>query len=193
MKKRTKWYLIACALSFAGGLYTGKSAFASVANAHPWHTPDSEMKCIADNVYWEARNQSTKGMIGVALVTRNRVNDSRFPHSYCEVVMEGPTRPSWKNPDVHIPLRHRCQFSWYCDGKSDNIPVVDFDVYGFARTIAFKVYHGELTDFTGGATHYHADYVRPAWAKSKTKTITIDEHIFYKWERPNEKSQIQIQ
>ena len=192
MKRLTKWYLVACALSFAGGLYTGKSAFASTANAAAFHASYTEQKCLADNIYWEARNQSTKGMIGVAFVTRNRVNDTRFPHSYCEVIKQGPERPSWKDKNNMVPLRHRCQFSWYCDGKSDNIPTVDLDIYEFARTIAFKIYNGHLTDFTNGATHYHADYVTPAWAKSKTKTITIDEHIFYRWERPNE-NRLQVQ
>ncbi len=33
------------------------------------------------------------------------------------------------------------------------------------------------------ATHYHATYVRPAWAKTKTKTTRIDRHIFYRWEK----------
>lgn len=56
-------------------------------------------------------------------------------------------------------------------------------VYELARAIAFKVYHGEFTDFTDGATHYHADYVRPEWASTKTKTMTIDQHIFYRWEK----------
>ena len=38
-------------------------------------------------------------------------------------------------------------------------------------------------DITEGATHYHATYVRPAWAKTKTKTTRIDKHIFYRWEK----------
>ena len=38
-------------------------------------------------------------------------------------------------------------------------------------------------DITGGATHYHADYVSPAWAKTKTKTVEIQDHIFYRWEK----------
>ena len=41
----------------------------------------------------------------------------------------------------------------------------------------------ELLDITDGATHYHADYVRPSWAKTKTKTIEIEDHIFYRWEK----------
>ena len=39
-----------------------------------------------------------------------------------------------------------------------------------------------IADITEGATHYHADYVEPAWAKTKTKTIEIEDHIFYRWE-----------
>ena len=50
--------------------------------------------------------------------------------------------------------------------------------------IAFKVYYANSRwDFTDGATHYHADYVKPAWASSKTKTITVGNHIFYRWEK----------
>lgn len=176
------YFLGACALAFLGGLITGESAFGGEAKADPWHTPQSEIECIANNVYWEARNQSTKGMIGVALVSRNRVIDSRFPHSYCEVIQQGPTRPSWKDKNVEVPLRNRCQFSWYCDGLSDDIPTFDLDVYKFALSIAFKIYYGELTDFTSGATHYHATYVKPEWAATKTMTIKIDDHIFYRWE-----------
>ena len=41
----------------------------------------------------------------------------------------------------------------------------------------------DVIDITDGATHYHADYVRPSWAKTKTKTIEIEDHIFYRWEK----------
>jgi len=159
------------------------SAHGASAEAAVLHSADSEQKCLADNIYFEARNQPVKGMIGVALTTRNRVNDSRFPHSYCEVVQQGPTKSSWKDIDVQVPIRHRCQFSWYCDGKSDDIPYYDLDVYELARTIAFKIYHGHLDDFTDGATHYHATYVSPGWASSKTLTAIVEDHIFYRWEK----------
>ena len=166
------------AMTVLSGKAEGKEA-----HAHPFHNPTVEQKCLADNIYWEARNQPPKGMIGVALVTRNRVNDTRFPHSYCEVVYQGPTRPAWNDINVAVPVRHRCQFSWYCDGKSDDIPYYDLDVYEFARTVAFKIYHGHLEDFTDGATHYHANYVDPEWAASKTMTSVIGDHIFYRWEK----------
>jgi spore germination cell wall hydrolase CwlJ-like protein len=41
----------------------------------------------------------------------------------------------------------------------------------------------QVVDITEGATHFHADYVRPAWRKTKTRTIEIEDHIFYRWEK----------
>ena len=63
-----------------------ESESASIAEAGEFHTALSEQVCLANNIYWEARNQTEEGMIGVGLVVRNRVLDNRFPHSYCEVV-----------------------------------------------------------------------------------------------------------
>jgi len=89
-------FISAMAVSFLGGLISGKSAFGSEAIAGLIHSPVSEQKCLADNIYFEARNQVHRGMIAVGLVTRNRVLDNRFPHSFCGVVKQGPERPSWK-------------------------------------------------------------------------------------------------
>ena len=75
--------------------------------------------CLALNTYHEAKNQSMIGQIAVAEVVMNRVQDKRFPNSVCEVVKQGPTRPSWEDPKKEYPIKHRCQFSWYCAGKSD--------------------------------------------------------------------------
>ena len=144
-----------------------------------------QIDCIAENIYWEARNQSVKGMIAVGLVTSNRVEDKRYPDTFCEVIYQGPTRRSWKNPLETYPVRHRCQFSWYCDGKADDIPDSEYDayVYEIAQNIAVKIYFGNFfDDFTRGATHYHAYYVQPEWAVTKTRTVDIGDHIFYRWD-----------
>ena len=142
-----------------------------------------EAICLADNVYHEARNQPTAGQMAVISVTINRVNDPRFPNTICEVVKEGPHRPSWKGTGEMIPVRHRCQFSWYCDGKSDSI--FDTETYNNIYLLTEGIVSGtfKILDITEGATHYHADYVSPAWAKTKTKTIEIEDHIFYRWEK----------
>ena len=141
---------------------------------------DDSAECLAKNIYYEARNQGTAGWMAVTAVVLNRVNDSRFPNTICEVVEQGPTRPSWKNASIKIPVKNRCQFSWYCDGKSDNPK--NKVAYGKMLAISDSILSNELPfyDITDGATFYHADYVVPAWAKTKTRTVEIEDHIFYK-------------
>ena len=78
-----------------------------------------EVTCLAENMYYEARNQSFAGQLAVSNVVMNRVADDRYPDTICEVVKQGPVRPSWKGTGEMIPVRNRCQFSWWCDGKSD--------------------------------------------------------------------------
>ena len=137
------------------------------------------LMCLALNVYHEAKNQSLIGQIAVAQVVMNRVKDERYPDTVCEVVEQGPTY-SWK-PDY--PVRNRCQFSWYCDGKKDE-PEYDSHAWFLAQDYARIVLSGKIVlDVTQGATHYHATYVRPSWAKTKKRTTRIDRHIFYRWER----------
>tara|TARA_E500000178_G_C16848149_1_gene673855 strand:- start:278 stop:736 length:459 start_codon:yes stop_codon:yes gene_type:complete len=135
----------------------------------------NERECLAENVYFEARGQGQAGWVAVAQVTLNRVQDTRFPNTICEVVKQGLTYESGH------PIKNKCQFSWYCDGKSDKVE--NLKVYSEINELINYVLDQKLFDFTGGATHYHADYVRPDWAKTKTKTIEIEDHIFYRWEK----------
>ncbi len=139
---------------------------------------ETALMCMAFNIYHEANNQSMLGQLAVGQVVMNRVEDSRFPDTVCEVVKEAVT---YKNTDK--PVLHKCQFSWYCDGKKDE-PNYDSKSWSKALKYAVVVLGGDITlDFTDGATHYHATYVRPAWAKTKTRTTRIDRHIFYRWEK----------
>ena len=135
------------------------------------------LMCMALNIYHEARNQSIVGQVAVAEVVMNRVEDSRFPDTICEVVKQAIT---YKNTDK--PVLHKCQFSWYCDGQKDE-PDFDSNAWWRAKEYAHIVMSGKIViDVTQGATHYHATYVRPEWAKTKTRTTRIDKHIFYRWE-----------
>ena len=138
-------------------------------------------ECLAKNMYFEARNQGIAGQLAVTSVVLNRVNDSRFPDTICEVIEQGPTRESWKKNGTYYPIKHKCQFSWYCDGKSD-VPK-DKKTYKRFLTISYAILYNDITfiDITDGALFYHADYVTPSWAKSKTRTVEIEDHIFYSW------------
>ena len=134
--------------------------------------------CLALNTYHEAKNQSMIGQVATAQVVMNRVADSRYPNTVCEVVKQGP---KYKGSDV--PVRHKCQFSWFCDGKSDE-PRKDSKEWRMAQEYARIVLSGRIVlDVTEGATHYHATYVKPSWAKTKTRTTRIESHIFYRWEK----------
>ena len=82
---------------------------------------NEHVKCLALNMYHEARDQGTAGKLAVSAVVINRVSDSRFPNTICEVIKQGPTRKSWRDPSVSYPIKNRCQFSWYCDGISDEV------------------------------------------------------------------------
>lgn len=139
---------------------------------------ETALMCMALNMYHEAKNQSMLGQLAVGQVVMNRVEDKRFPDNVCDVVTEAVT---YKGTDK--PVLHKCQFSWYCDGQKDE-PDLDSKEWWDAREYASIILSGTIMlDVTEGATHYHATYVRPAWAKTKTKTTRIDRHIFYRWEK----------
>lgn len=125
-----------------------------------------QLRCLALNVYWEARSESLPGQIAVAAVTLNRVQNPRFPSSVCDVVRQGG--------EVR---RHRCQFSWWCDGKNDD--PVDAAAWRRAMTLSRLFSAGVIDDPTDGALWYHADYVTPHWATAKEKLTKIGRHIFY--------------
>lgn len=140
----------------------------------------SALMCLALNAYWEARNQSYEGMIAVNQVVMNRVESDLYPNRICKVVFQGPTRASWKDPKKEYPVKNRCQFSWYCDGKPDDVRNTDHDAWKQAVKSSIQVMVNAHDDLVDGALWYHADYVNPKWTKDMIKTNTIDKHIFYK-------------
>jgi len=134
---------------------------------------------MAENMYHEARNESTAGLIAVGNVVLNRVKSEYFPDEICKVIYEGPHKVSWKDPTILIPIPFKCQFSWYCDGKKDVI--ANKQKYIEIHALATRLILGNIPDITDGALHYHATYVNPGWASKMTITTKIDQHIFYKW------------
>jgi len=143
----------------------------------------AEIQCLALNIYHEARNESLSGKVAVILVTLNRVADKRFPNTICGVVRQGKHFLNLKDNKFY-PKKDRCQFSWYCDGLSDKPNNKKAWVYSIALTRYFLTRSMMIIDFTEGATHYHADYVNPRWARQKDfiKTVQIDTHKFYRWQ-----------
>jgi len=123
------------------------------------------LSCIALNVYFEARSDNMSGQYAVAHVVLNRVQDNRWPNEVCEVVTQ--------RNDSNV-----CQFSWYCDGKSDKPD--DEYAWAYAQMVAADVLRGEVPDFTGGSTHYHAYYVKPYWADMMLYQGDYGSHYFFR-------------
>ena len=140
---------------------------------------DEEVTCMAKNIFYEAASESTAGRLAVAQVTLNRVNSKYYPNTVCEVVYEGPHYTA--SNGLQLPVRDRCQFSWYCDGKGDDPK--DGRLWFESQELAKHVfkYEDSILDITDGALHYHASYIdAPRWAKRKKITTKIDTHIFYR-------------
>ena len=134
----------------------------------------ASITCLAQAIYFEARDQPTVGQMAVAQVVLNRTHDSRWPNTICGVVKEGPTY-SWKQI---YPVKHRCQFSFYCDGLSD-VPK-DKRSWNKAISIAEEVHYtyGLSIPLLDGAVFYHSINVDPQW--NRQYLIQIEDHIFYK-------------
>jgi spore germination cell wall hydrolase CwlJ-like protein len=135
---------------------------------------EKQIECLALNIYHEARGQSELGQHAVAYVTLNRVKNDRYPEEICAVVKQ-----SKRDKDGN-PIRNKCQFSWFCDGRGDHPK--NTEAYEKAKAIARAVIntYGYSFDPTLGATMYHADSVKPYWRKAFTKTTKIENHIFYR-------------
>ena len=128
----------------------------------------NEMFCLAKNLYFEARNQDKESNKAVALVVFNRANDKRFPNTICGVVYDGGEK-----------RRHRCQFSWYCDGLPDKIYNAAAWAIAIDLATTFISTRDTMEDITDGALFYHATYVSPRWSKTFERTVQVGDHIFY--------------
>jgi spore germination cell wall hydrolase CwlJ-like protein len=160
------------ALARAGVGATGLNVPAT----HAWANnpiPDSakskaQQKCLAEAIYFEARGEPLEGQQAVAQVVINRLKNPAYPKTVCGVVYQNKNK------------RNRCQFSFACDGIRDM--VAPGDSWDTAQKIAGDVLNSRVAPLpdVGAATHYHATYVRPRWARRMNKVEKIGHHIFYK-------------
>ena len=154
--------LVGAAVVLSGGL----TAAASTAGAAAGIDVKSELECLALTIYFEARGEPDEGKLAVGHVVMNRTQHPLFPPRVCMVVRQGGDK-----------LRNRCQFSWWCDGRSDWPR--DRQAWTKSRALAGLIYWDYSRDPTAGALWYHADYVRPAWRRNLTLGPKIGRHVFY--------------
>ncbi len=124
------------------------------------------LECVAQNIYFEARSEPRLGKIAVGHVVMNRVRSEVFPDTPCEVVRQGGE-----------DRRHRCQFSWWCDGKSDK--PANLLAWTESMHLARDIVWGRVPDPTAGALWYHAEYVKPKWRTAFHQGPKIGRHLFY--------------
>lgn len=136
-------------------------------------TKYEDVICLAKNIYFEAGGESVQGQKAVTWVVLNRANsDSReWPDNVCNVVYQPSSNPN---------RPRACKFSWYCDGKSDAIPVEHQEQWAKAIVMAWEIYQGyDHYDPTLGATHYlRCDRYR-VWILSLDFKVKIGDHCFY--------------
>ena len=132
---------------------------------------DKGRLCLAEAMYYEARDQAWRGMMAVGVVIQNRVEDSRYPMDICSVVRQGKYRDG-------NPVRHKCQFSYYCDGKPER--PAEKEAWTTAQDLATLLTTTEV-EVVGleDATHYHAVWVQPSWTTALKRKTKIGGHIFY--------------
>ncbi len=125
----------------------------------------SDTYCMALNLYHEARGEDASGVVAVGNVVLNRVASKRFPNTICEVVKQGGQR------------RYKCQFSWWCDGRSDKAK--DKRAWSMMVRLSKTLLQGSIGDNTDGALFYHTNSVSPYWNVNMSPKVRLGTHIFY--------------
>ena len=130
---------------------------------------NKQLKCLTNNIYFEAATEPYEGKLAVAQVVLNRANNPNFPSTVCEVVYQRTT--SVRGLIV-------CQFSWTC---VKNMVVRDKYAWEESEIVARKALtqakvHDRIA--STNAMYYHADYINPGWNHNKV-VAKIGRHIFY--------------
>jgi spore germination cell wall hydrolase CwlJ-like protein len=119
-----------------------------------------DLKCLAQNIFFEAGTESMLGKIAVGQVTINRVKIGHWGETICEVV-NAKNQFSWTNRD-----------DLSIDRESKNYK----DSFLAAKKV---LQERKRLRILRSALFYHADYVRPNWVDKNQKITKIDKHIFY--------------
>jgi spore germination cell wall hydrolase CwlJ-like protein len=154
--------VVACAAAILGGfLVSATPAGAAEIDVR------GELECLALTIYFEARGENKLGKLAVGHVVMNRAQNPLFPPEVCQVVRQGGEK-----------LRYGCQFTWWCDGRSDQPR--NRQAWERSKTLARAIYWDYSRDPTAGALWYHAETAQPPWRNKLTRSGKIGHHIFYR-------------
>lgn len=123
--------------------------------------------CLAATIFYEAGAEKISGQMAVAQVVLNRVRHPAYPKSVCGVVFQGHERSTG------------CQFSYTCDGSMARRPSAQ--AWSGYRSLAQAMLKGMVYRPVGLATHYHTDWVLPAWSARLDKVHIEGTHLFFRY------------
>lgn len=128
-----------------------------------------ELKCLADNSYYESHNEGFASKLAMANLVMNRVKSTLFPNTVCGVVYES----------MLVDKVTVCQFKWTCDDKRKSVEVQTYN-WRQSREAALIALTSPKFDIVDGSLHfYHTDTLSPPIANF-TIISRIDKHVFYK-------------
>jgi spore germination cell wall hydrolase CwlJ-like protein len=159
--------MLAIPLAMLAGI--GRFAYADHVRRVVAEQRRADLKCLAENVYYEGRGESLAGQHAIAEVTLNRVASTQFPDTVCAVVHE----QRW---DV-VRKRYVGAFSWT---ELDHLARPGGRPWERALAVATAVYDEAAEPHTEGALFYHATSIEPTWAKTKERVAKIGNHTFYR-------------
>lgn len=132
----------------------------TVSYKRSWCLGSKPCKKMAEALVYEARGEGLDGMAAVGVVIKNRAEgDNRFPDTITGVIEQ----------------RH--QFSYLVDMHKQSKPTNSDWIKAYA--VSYDVLNGEYKSLVGSATHYHANYVSPRWAKHLGYIASVGNHKFY--------------
>jgi len=120
----------------------------------------TDLDCLTDAVYYEARGEGPAGEAAVAQVVLNRVRHPSFPKTICGVVFQG------------------CQFSFACNGAMSGHR--EPAAWRESRRIAQRALAGAVVANIGNATHFHTLGVNPGWGSNLMRVAQVGYHVFYR-------------
>ncbi|MCF7860358.1 cell wall hydrolase, partial [Patescibacteria group bacterium] len=134
---------------------------------------DTEEMLLARAIFGEGRSLSDKGKTAIAWSIKNRVEDSRWPNNYYDVILQKSQFSAFRKSDAN----------WeYVKDPFYKINSKQLTAWEKCYEIARLVISGEIKDFTGGVNHYFSDYIDyPSWTKSKSAKfiMKIGNTLFY--------------
>lgn len=144
----------------------------------PYSIDENEVYCLQQNIFFEAATEPVEGQIAVAMAAINRMKSTKYPNTICEVVKQAKVDSRGRI------IKHKCQFSWYCDGLSDK-PKLDNNYVKRSWNNIGKLarhilnFNEDYTHIVENSTHYHTKEVSPEWGEKLKRTAEVGNHVFY--------------